>query len=307
MGYCLEAGETAREGVRRIVTEQVNRALDNLAAKDAEDRDACIHEARKAFKQIRAVLRLVRYDIGRETYKFENVTYRDAGRLLAPLRDSYIKIETMNKILAGIDDKAVRKVGNSVKRRLRYHYKKIKQDFTEDGSTVDQVIATLHDARERIPDWTFDDQGFDIFAGGIEEYYKRGQAYMHEAYANPLDSELFHEWRKNVKYLWYHVRILKPMWTDILDPYAIELKQVSDYLGDAHDLMILYAEMQAMDMTRKGAWYKLHALIDYHSAQLERAAEVLGMRIYAEAPEEFTQRLQTYWVAWQERQTSAEI
>jgi len=99
ISYRLEPHEPLATGLKRIVHEQIDRALEQLA-EAPEGRDEGVHDARKRFKKIRAVLRLVRDEIGQEVYQPENVFYRDAGRRLSDVRDSFVMIET----LAGLTD-----------------------------------------------------------------------------------------------------------------------------------------------------------------------------------------------------------
>ena len=59
MEYRLKRGERAPEGVRRMAAEQLDKALEHLACQDGKG-DKHIHEARKATKRLRALMRLVR-------------------------------------------------------------------------------------------------------------------------------------------------------------------------------------------------------------------------------------------------------
>jgi len=45
--------------------------------------------------------------------------------------------------------------------------------------------------------------------------------------------------RKQVKYLWYQVCILNPMWPKPLDILAEELSKLADYPSEDHDLAML--------------------------------------------------------------------
>mgnify|MGYP006312215141 CR=1 FL=1 len=63
MSYRLETDEARPIGIKRIALEQVNQALDQLTDMSA-DQDEVVHDVRKRFKKVRAVLRLVRDDIG---------------------------------------------------------------------------------------------------------------------------------------------------------------------------------------------------------------------------------------------------
>ena len=69
MAFQLEATESVRRGVKRLVAKQLDNALEELGA---PNRDEVVHEIRKRFKRIRAVLRLVRDELGDKVYRQEN-------------------------------------------------------------------------------------------------------------------------------------------------------------------------------------------------------------------------------------------
>ncbi|NIS31707.1 MAG: CHAD domain-containing protein, partial [Actinobacteria bacterium] len=57
--------------------------------------DGGIHDARKKLKRLRALLRLVRDDIGDSAYHNENVVLRDTARTLAGMRDAGVLRTTL--------------------------------------------------------------------------------------------------------------------------------------------------------------------------------------------------------------------
>ena len=48
-----------------------------------------------------------------------------------------------------------------------------------------------------------------------------------------------HEWRKRVKDLWYHVTLLEDAWKPVMSALADEAHELSDRLGDEHDVSVL--------------------------------------------------------------------
>ena len=71
------------------------RRWDRLTDVDEADLAASIHGARKDLKKLRALLRLVREELGTALFKVENHRYRDAGQLLAGSRDAEVKLQTL--------------------------------------------------------------------------------------------------------------------------------------------------------------------------------------------------------------------
>ena len=84
-----------------MAAEQLGKALEHLACQDGK-RDKHIHEARKATKRLRALVRLVRRELGDEVYALENQCYRDAGRRLSELRDATVLVETLDRLVESL-------------------------------------------------------------------------------------------------------------------------------------------------------------------------------------------------------------
>ncbi len=301
MGYRLEADESFSEGVKRIAREQLDRATEQLT--QAEDRDEAVHEARKHFKKIRAVLRLVRDEIGQDVYKPENVCYRDAGRRLAPVRDSFVKVETLDLVTARFAETLAPGAFEALREALVRRHAETRHRILEEEHAADEVVVTLNEARERIAGWPVEHDDVSAFDDGLRRVYKRGRNRLADARDEP-GVEMLHEWRKRVKYLWYHTRILQPIWSDPLAELADEIHDLSSYLGDYHDLAVL-RETVAGEPDVCGddrVAEHLVGLIDRRRAELQAAAWPLGERIYVETPSTFVARISAYWEIWQREQ-----
>lgn len=290
MSYHLTADEPVAEGVKRIVHEELDRAIDHVDD-DELARHETVHEVRKRCKEIRAVLRLVRPELG-ETYSEENAWFRDAARTLSRTRDAQALIETFDE---GLDDDLAAARETLLERRRRI--------MTEEIALEDRlatVQAVLREAHGRVDSWPIDAAGFDAVAGGIAKSYRRGREAMDGAYHNPT-AERFHEWRKRVKYHRYHMRLVRESWHEPLQARRDELKVLSDRLGDEYDLAV-FAELLGEDpdlFDDRGLVRTLHDCIDRRRAELQAAAEPLGKRVYVEPPTQLLGRLEGYWQAWE--------
>src|SRR5947209_6922314 len=98
MSFELKQEQSVGKNIRRIVRKQLDGASDALTEKQKGSRDDVVHEARKHFKKVRAVLRFVRPDIGEKAYRAENALFRDAARPLSEVRDAKIFIETVDAL-----------------------------------------------------------------------------------------------------------------------------------------------------------------------------------------------------------------
>jgi CHAD domain-containing protein len=109
--------------------------------------------------------------------------------------------------------------------------------------------------------------------------------------------EALHEWRKRVKDLWYHQRLLRDAWTAPLKAMAAESHRLADLLGDDHDLAVLAERVTGSEGSATLDNETLLSLIAERRAELQEAALELGHRIYAEKPKAYGRRLARYLAA----------
>ena len=295
MAYRLKDSEALPDGIKRIVLEQIDRALDRLKPK-TRNKDRAIHEGRVCFKKIRAVLRLVRTEIGDELFALENAEYRDAGRSLSAVRDTAVVAETLKTVLqhsarqlAGSDLKALRK---------RLSLSRVEQQLDRNEVLV-EVAEVLRVARNRVGTWPLESKDFSALGEGLRRVYKHGLGGF-ESVRRDASTEGFHQWRKQVKHLLYEISILNPLWPKMLDVLNRELNRLSDYLSEDHDLALLRerALEQAKALGDLTDIEGLIRLIDLRRVRLQTRAIALGGRLYSEKPNAFVERLQSYWEVW---------
>ena len=273
--------EAVPEGLRRIAGGRIDHALDELGGKTDSSHEDAVHEARKDMKKLRAVLRLARDELGDEVYRRENEGFRDAARKLSGVRDADVMLGTLKSL-----DGSFPQLRDSLKEHRRNARR---------GDTADEVIATLVDARERVEEWPLERDGFEALEGGLRRIYRRGRRAWQAVEEEPTTENL-HEWRKREKDLWYHLTLLREAWPPLLKPTADEAHELSDRLGDDHDLAVLleWAHRHAAGDVLEG----FDEAVERRREALQGEALDLGRRLYAERPRAFVARLGGYWEAW---------
>ncbi len=305
MEYRLKQGENVPEGVRRMATGQLDKALAHLGCQDGE-RDKHIHEARKATKRLRALIRLVRRDLGDEVYALENQCYRGAGQRLSGLRDATVLVETLDRLVESLGEDVPKSRFIRVRTWLVGRRDRAYGQADSINRAVQEAIAELAQARERLEHWNLQHRGWGGIRVGVQRIYARGRRDFAGAYALPSD-EAFHDWRKQVKYLWYHTQILENIWPSVMQVWAEELDQLGELLGQDHDLAVLRTTVLA-EFPRAGATATLRALegrIGEVRSRMQARARPLAERIYLERSREFSRRLGGYWRVWQAEQDGA--
>jgi CHAD domain-containing protein len=295
----MKASDCLPPGVKRIAYERIDDALAYLESPDG-DLDVAVHESRKNFKKLRGLLRLVRREIGEKVYKRENACFRDAGRLLSDLRDSAVRIRTLDKLGETYNDELDDKVYATARESLVHAHDETRQRLVVEGEALVAAAEAVRAARARVDSWPIEESSFAVFAGGLRKIYKRGRNRLDDAQAEPA-AEVLHEWRKRVKYLWYSVRILRPIWPKPMRALANEVHDLADTLGDEHDLAELQAlvEERPALLSRAGARDTLFSVIGETRSRLQQDAFRQGHRIYPERPTPFVKRFRAYWEASQ--------
>jgi CHAD domain-containing protein len=308
----FRSDETLAQALQRSCLEQFDIAITHLADPHY-DRDVAIHTARKAMKRIRAVLRLVRDYIGHDIYRAENVVLRDSARRLSAARTAAVMLRALDHLVEHFEPNVDPGVFVRLRNALRRSHEEITASIAGDADLIENVIVVLEAARVRFAAWPTAEaetsrsslitgrvipDDFASIEPGIRRVYRRGTIRMAQAFDRPSD-EAFHEWRKRVKYLRYQMEALRPLWPDVVGGLDAALNELSETLGEEHDLaeLAVYALVNR-DSCTDGERRLLGALVAKRRRELHEEAAAIGHRVYAETPVQFTARIGAYWEAW---------
>src|SRR5215475_4270728 len=153
MAFELKPGDSLRKNIRRIVRKQMDGALDEVTGTPKEPRDEAVHEARKAFKKIRAVLRLVRPAIGETAFREENTCFRDAARPLTEVRDAKILIETLDHLVEHFKEHIVGHSSEDIRKALQENLRSVHKRVLDEQDAFAVVAETVRQAQERVKSW----------------------------------------------------------------------------------------------------------------------------------------------------------
>jgi len=280
--------------IKRITKELIDDAMNQIARENVGPHEA-IHEVRKDCKKIRGVIRIVRPQFP-STYRKENKSFRDAAADLSDLRDAEAVIECYDALLQHFEDEVDRAELAPIRRRLTAHKKEAEAAVTDLDERLETFREGMREARARVDDWKLPEKGFDALGPGLLKTYQRGRRAMEDAFKEP-SVEAFHEWRKRTKYLRYHSRLLQDTWKPVVKKFRQEVKDLSDYLGDDHDLAVLRDVLlnDLAGVPNERRLQTLLGLMDRRSAELREKSRLLGERIYAEKPKAFLKRMRSYY------------
>ncbi len=279
------------QGINKVITDEEKFILETINGNlDIHEK---IHEVRKSLKKLRAAVRLVRKATDR--YKEENVFYRDLGRRISSLRDKTALIESLAKLRERYNEHLYKRTfGNFEKILLDERETRFKSAF-DNGNPLDEIAHRISKHLEEFEG--YDIGSFDDIRPGIEKVYKRGKGALREVNDNP-STDGFHEWRKRTKYLRYQLEMLMSAWPHMISAWEESLHELSDLLGDDHDLALLRekaASTRDSGFSDVREWDLINALISFERQHMQSAALDLGAKIYLDSPSDFSARIAGFW------------
>src|SRR5262245_35302933 len=202
MSFELRPDESLRKGIRRIVRKQMDEALEYLTGPHKGPRDEAVHEARKCFKKVRAVLRLVRPVTGEKSYREENTCFRDAGRPLTEVRDARIFVETLDGLSEHFREHLAGRSFADARRALQDNLRAVRKRVLDEQSAFSVVATAVRQGRGRVKSWADVPDRRRSIGKGLKGVYRRASDTFEDAAADPTVEKL-HEWRKQANYLRY--------------------------------------------------------------------------------------------------------
>ena len=268
---------------------RVDDALERLDGARSEDLAKGVHDARKNLKKLRSLLRLVRKGIGEAQFREANRNYREAARSLSGARDAEVKLQT----LAALEERFPGKLPGDTVDPLRaaLEAERPRKPSAADLAALERAEQKIKQSRTDIARWEIEGDT-ELIVKGFARTYRRGRKLLAQARRDPTDHNV-HEWRKRVKDLWYALRIIEE-W----DPEAVRARadlahDVSDLIGDHHDLAILAEDVAARPEGLGGRKERDALIARIHERQAELVEEAIGLgkELYAKKPKKFLKRV----------------
>lgn len=300
MSIRLEYQENFSDGLKRLMIDECQAAIESIeAADDEESMHEAVHEARKAFKKIRASLRLVRYEI--DYYSEQNKWFRDQGRKISDIRDATADIEALAELKKQYDSELYKDTFSDFKKSLLNYRKEMANGLFSKENLLHQIREELSEKVEKIEFWDLDIRTFDDIRPSIERTYGRGLNGLQESIESGNIQD-FHEWRKRVKYLRYQIDILNRLWPQVLETLEDELHDITDLTGFLHDIHNLQESAERLDNPFSDEEERIlfYALSDKQRTYLATHAILKGQKFYTDSPSEFCDRFEIYWKTHQE-------
>jgi len=293
-GFCISNTESVSKNIHRILLEQIQYIL-LQSEKGQEEVHKSIHETRKSMKRIRAVLRMIRDEIGYSSYYRENTFYRDLSRKLSEIRNFEVLSESIKKLQADLSNTIPPEVFALLEEELDKQRNMVLRDEARLPQWLKEIAGKVEMARERIYDFPIRHNDFSVFEGGLFRIYRQGKRYLRTARNDPSPTHL-HDLRKKMKYFWYQVEILHPIFPGPMKAYASILETIAEDLGVFHDLQVLQEFLDESNIipeqkifeTLQEACLAKKSMLLYNIWPMAEIA-------FSEKPAAMVNRLESYW------------
>jgi len=293
-GYRINMELTLEESLERIFLLCISYVRNQID--HPQDMDIAVHEARRTYKRIRALLRMIRDEIGYSDYYRENTCYRDLSARLSPLRDSYVLRRTMTDLHTRFPEEFPEKETRSINDSIQQKCKEYFEDFTGRQGGFDRMKEDLDQAVDRVHNFCKLRNEFRAIRKGIRRTYSRGHRYL-RIVQKKYEEEQFHEYRKNTKYLLHQMELIQPVYPRLIKAYAGTMDKHSEILGDTRDYLRLenYIRERSRGKRLTAGNRKMIMGISLRREEMMQNIIPKANRIYAEKPREIIKRLDTYW------------
>jgi CHAD domain-containing protein len=278
MSYRIEKGEGLADAFARIAAEEIEVAMAELHGRD---QGQGVHNARKALKRLRALLRSLRVAFPDKWFHAENRRIVAAGRKISPLRDTHVQLRTLAGL--GPSDGAAGRMNRLLLRRQTAFSRRIpalRNTVRQMLLVTGQNIAARPASKARPRD----------LADGLMRIYHDGRDAFKTARKRP-SAENLHEWRKKAKLLGYGLELIAGLGPRKTSRMLKRANALSEALGDDHDLFMVESALEREHRSRPAPDYRALSLrICARRKKLQKRAFKLGAVIYAEKPGHFGKR-----------------
>lgn len=239
------------------------RVEDLCSSEDVPD-EIKVHEIRKSFKRINAMLRFFPDLLQPEVQAFR-MPMKALARQLTVARESTVNLQFFEQMCAGDERLSLPEV-QELKQQLLLENQNSLKALTDGDSVFTSIKKQMQTGRhaflERLPETEF---SIDITSALRQSFEKARTLFLTSA--AEYHPEEYHELRKKMKILYYQFEFLHPGQVAVPGTLLENLHAITDRLGDDHDWYIF---MQEIDEDKYTVSDSLTELLDDIIQQYQR-------------------------------------
>lgn len=239
MAYRLKPSETFSDQFRVLAENQLTKAIGYLEDKPDGEHEA-IHDARKRFKRVRALYRLVQSDAA-GFRRHENARIRDIARSLSAVRDATALVETVDYLLthsASSKEKAALRATREILAQRRDRIAAEEHDLPAKMTAAAEGCREAIAAVEALSLADSPRKTARRIGKAWKKQLRKAHGALQSCIANG-HAESYHDLRKSGQTYWMHLSLLRDIWPSAMKAKQAECKALVDLLGHEHDLSVL--------------------------------------------------------------------
>lgn len=239
MAYRLRPSEPFTTEFRSVARQQLSKAIGYLRDQPDGPHEA-IHDARKRFKRVRSLYRLIQPDVP-DFRSQENARIRDIARQLSSVRDATALVETVTYLTDFAASPEERTALDKARTTLTARRDRIAEEEHDLPAKMEAAIEGCRAAIEALDALKLSDRPGKT-ARHLGKAWKKQLVKAHAALAECKKhggAEAYHELRKSGQAYWMHLSLLRDIWPSAMLAKQGECKTLVDLLGHEHDLSVL--------------------------------------------------------------------
>jgi CYTH domain-containing protein/CHAD domain-containing protein len=277
-------GEPVAGGIVAVALGELDVARQALGG--GEDPAKAVHSARKIFKRVRAIIRLMRPGLGTDVAARDNAALRDAGRRLAGARDAKVVLATLDRLIARAPEQLDAAALAPLRDLLAAEHVAAETAAAHDAGAIAAVLDELATVHADISRWELGLDAAALAADGLGRVHRKGRKALRQAREadGAARTEAMHELRKRAKDLWHAAELLEAADPERLALIADEAHELADLIGDDHDLAVLLerADERSGTLPPTVPLDALHAVATRRRKKLQRKAMKIADALYGD-------------------------
>ena len=303
MSFELHQPTRIEDELKKIVRRQLRNAAHALTTSEDSQFRSAVHESRKSVKKVRAVAAFLK-EAGAKLPRKDRRRLKSAAKALSMVRDSTAIIETFDRLRRRYYSQLPEHTYEILRRALVAARDRSEAEARRDG-VVAEAAERLEKTGTSAKAWTSPSIKWPDVIAMVTASYRKSRTAMKRARVTGQSATL-HRWRKEVKTLWYQLRLARPLTTGIA-PLIGDLNRLETELGDDHNLVVLAATLRGCrDLrTMRAEMRQIDRLAARMRQPLRQRAFALGGRLHDRTPEAFARWLRASFKDVRSHQTAA--
>lgn len=285
--------------LHRPAADELPRLLDEerqnvrrWLAHAATDPHQAVHEARRAIRRGRSLLRLLRGTLDRGALEALDQPWRSAGLRLGRLRDAQSVVEALDGLLRRETDAIPAATGALLRRRLLQRRQRM---LRRHRGEILHAHAALEDGdRYGAERWV--NARWRTLLRALADTYRRGRQARALALAVPEDEERRHRFRRRTRDHYLQLERFLALCPAVIEAQAENAKKLAQALGRERDLGLLAVVVARLRRPIPGADALTMAIAAQRRALLDEALE-RSTWVYAEGTGALRRRFEAYLAA----------